>query len=62
MKNVVDNEIEAYVELEDGLVERGDLIVGCDGVHSTVREAMWTIADRTIPGFITEKEKESKFS
>ena len=62
VKNVVDNENEVYVELEDGSVEKGDLVVGCDGVHSTVREAMWTIANQTIPDFITNKEKQSKFS
>lgn len=61
VKNVVDNEDGAYVELQDGSVEKGDLVVGCDGVHSTVREAMWTIANKTIPGFISSKEKESKF-
>lgn len=62
VKNVIDDEDGAYVELQDGSVERGDLVVGCDGVHSTVREAMWTIANKTIPNFISKKEKESKFS
>lgn len=60
MKNVVDGEAEAYVELKDGSVERGDLVVGCDGVHSTVRKAMWATANRTIPNFISNKEKESE--
>ena len=59
MKNVVDGEEEAYVELEDGSVERGDIVVGCDGVHSSVREAMWTIANKSIPGFISNEEKQS---
>ncbi|KAL8873421.1 MAG: hypothetical protein Q9174_001116 [Haloplaca sp. 1 TL-2023] len=59
VRHVVDNEEEAYVELGDGSVERGDIIVGCDGVHSTVRQGMWDIANRTIPNFITPQEKES---
>lgn len=60
VKTVVDNEDEAYVELEDGSVERGDIVVGCDGVHSTVREAMWAIANKTIPNYISNKEKQSE--
>jgi 2-polyprenyl-6-methoxyphenol hydroxylase-like FAD-dependent oxidoreductase len=60
VKTIVDNEDEAYVELEDGSVERGDVVVGCDGVHSTVREAMWAIANKTIPNFISNKEKQSE--
>ncbi|KAL8766492.1 MAG: hypothetical protein Q9194_006251 [Teloschistes cf. exilis] len=59
VKNVVDNEEEAFVELDGGSVERGDLIVGCDGVHSTVRKAMWEIANQTIPNFITPQEKQT---
>ncbi|KAL8692944.1 MAG: hypothetical protein Q9218_002121 [Villophora microphyllina] len=59
VKNVVDNEDEACVELEDGTVEHGDLIVGGDGVHSTVRKAMWEIANKTIPNFISKQEKET---
>ena len=58
--NVIDNDEEVYVELEDGSVEKGDIVVACDGVHSTVRDAMWNNANRMIPDFITTKEKESK--
>ena len=60
MKNVADDENEVHVELEDGSVESGDIVVGCDGVHSTVREAMWAIANKTIPNFINDKEKQSE--
>ena len=62
VRHVVDNEEEAYAQLGDGSVERGDIIVGCDGVHSTVRQAMWDIANKTIPNFITPQEKESMFA
>lgn len=60
VQHVVDNEDEAYVELKDGSVERGDIIVGGDGVHSTVREVMWNAANKAIPDFISKKEKESE--
>ncbi len=34
------NEDEALVTLSDGTVERAAYVVGCDGLHSTVRESM----------------------
>ncbi|KAL8754366.1 MAG: hypothetical protein Q9184_005136 [Pyrenodesmia sp. 2 TL-2023] len=58
VKHVVDNDDEAYVELQDGSVEKGDIIVGGDGVHSTVRQVMWDTANKAIPEFISEREKE----
>ncbi|KAI1389961.1 FAD binding domain protein [Hypoxylon trugodes] len=47
------------VTLNDGSVENGDIIIGCDGVHSFVRNAMWENANKVAPGLITEKEKTS---
>lgn len=44
---------------EDGAVYTGDLIVGADGVHSSVRSEMWRLADVISPGLITEKERKS---
>ncbi|KAI4094600.1 MAG: hypothetical protein LQ344_002071 [Seirophora lacunosa] len=60
VKHVEDNEEEISVELTDGSVEKGDLVVGGDGVHSTIRGAMWATANKAIPGFISEKEKQSE--
>lgn len=40
----------------DGAVHEGDLIVGADGVHSTVREFMWQHANLTHPGSVTVAE------
>lgn len=45
------------VTLKDGSVEKGDMVLGCDGVHSKTRSLMWQHADATAPGLITEKEK-----
>ncbi|KAI1842805.1 hypothetical protein JX265_002658 [Neoarthrinium moseri] len=45
------------VVLSNGEVERGDLVLGCDGVYSTVRSAMWDAANAASPGMITVKEK-----
>lgn len=38
------------VTLADGTTERGDVVLGCDGVYSRVREAMWTHAAARLPG------------
>ena len=43
----------------DGTSEKGDIVVGADGVHSAVREAMWDHANATSPGLITVEEKKA---
>ena len=58
--NVVENDNGVEVFLSDGTSEKGDIVVGADGVHSTVREAMWTRANRLQPGIIDVKEKKGK--
>ncbi|KAI0132728.1 hypothetical protein BJ170DRAFT_666126 [Xylariales sp. AK1849] len=45
------------VVLSDGEIERGDMVLGCDGVYSMVRSAMWDAANTASPGMITVKEK-----
>lgn len=45
--------------LENGAVERGDMVLGCDGVHSLVRQRMWDLANQKIPRIITAQEKTS---
>lgn len=45
------------VVLSSGEVEKGDLLIGCDGVYSFVREIMWNHANKTTPGLITVEEK-----
>ncbi|KAL7783646.1 hypothetical protein V8C37DRAFT_413647 [Trichoderma ceciliae] len=47
------------VRLKDGTVEVGDMILGCDGVHSHMRTLMWQHAGKTSPGLIPNKEKTS---
>lgn len=42
---------------KDGCSYEGDLIVGADGVHSSIRSEMWRIADTLEPGLITQSEK-----
>ncbi|KAI9164120.1 FAD-dependent monooxygenase DEP2 [Paramyrothecium foliicola] len=45
------------VVLNDGTVEVGDIVLGCDGVNSRVRGFMWDHANKTSMGTITAKEK-----
>ncbi|KAL4916543.1 hypothetical protein BDW62DRAFT_202532 [Aspergillus aurantiobrunneus] len=37
------------VHVQDGSVYEGDIVVGADGVHSTVRAEMWRLADQLRP-------------
>ncbi|KAH7086113.1 FAD binding domain-containing protein [Paraphoma chrysanthemicola] len=44
---------------EDGTTFSGDVLVGADGVHSTVRREMWRNADEEKPGYFTEQDRSS---
>ncbi|KAL0943432.1 FAD binding domain protein [Colletotrichum truncatum] len=44
------------VHTEDGSLFEGDIIVGADGIHSTVREEMWRIGHKESPGYFPPDE------
>lgn len=48
------------VQTQDGDTFAGDIVVGADGIHSTVRKEMWRIADEVHPGFFPEDELKRK--
>lgn len=45
------------VTLKDGSSHFGDIVVGADGIHSTVRSEMWRIAEMAKPGYIPASER-----
>lgn len=55
--DVTEDEEGVKVILQDGTCEEGDILLGCDGVHSTVRELMWSKANASIPNYIPAAEK-----
>ncbi|CAL8575779.1 hypothetical protein XPA_001683 [Xanthoria parietina] len=57
--DIVEDDDGVEVFLSDGTSERGDIVIGADGVHSTVREKMWERANRLEPGIIDVKEKKA---
>lgn len=38
------NENEVTVTCKDGTIVQGDVLIGCDGVHSSIRREMWRLA------------------
>lgn len=50
------------VTSSDGTVEQGDIVIGCDGIHSFVRQKMWDRADKISPGLISIKERKGKLN
>lgn len=62
VKAIVETQSGVEVSLHNGRTERGDVLIGCDGVHSTVRESMWISAAMISPGLITVDEKKCKGS
>ena len=55
--NITESSKGIRVVLADGTVEQWHIIVGCDGVNSIVRQAVWAKAKRTVPGHIASTEK-----
>ncbi|CAG9986543.1 unnamed protein product [Clonostachys byssicola] len=58
------NEVEmtdrgVIVKALDGSTYEGDILIGGDGIHSTVRSEMWRIANSERPGWIPSDEKQS---
>jgi 2-polyprenyl-6-methoxyphenol hydroxylase-like FAD-dependent oxidoreductase len=58
--DIIESDDSVKVILTDGSIEEGDLVIGCDGVHSLVRSLMWRNANTAIPGMITTAEKRCK--
>ncbi|KAH6871228.1 FAD-binding domain-containing protein [Thelonectria olida] len=45
------------VKTSDGSSYAGDILVGADGIHSSVRGEMWRIANQMSPGWIPSSER-----
>lgn len=49
------------VRTEDGSTWTGSILVGADGVRSTVRQEMWRMAHEERPGYIGEDDGKGMF-
>ncbi|KAJ0366432.1 hypothetical protein COL26b_011655 [Colletotrichum chrysophilum] len=48
------------VHTTDGSIYEGDIVVGADGIHSTVRSEMWRIGIKENPGYFPHDEQSSR--
>jgi 2-polyprenyl-6-methoxyphenol hydroxylase-like FAD-dependent oxidoreductase len=45
---------------EDGHTYIGDILIGTDGIHSTIREEIWRLSEKTSPGYVPASESTSE--
>ncbi|OHW98159.1 FAD binding domain-containing protein [Colletotrichum incanum] len=50
------NDGGVLVHTKDGSIFEGDIVVGADGIHSTVRQEMWRIGHQESPGYFPKDE------
>jgi hypothetical protein len=56
------NSEEVIVFCEDGTAIGGDVLVGCDGVNSKVRQELWRVSDYQEPGAFDPNDKDMLFA
>ena len=61
VKTIAEDAHKVEVLLDDGTSETGDMVLGCDGVHSKVRDLMWDNALREDPTAIPVGEKTGRW-
>ncbi|KAK2598887.1 hypothetical protein QQS21_005629 [Conoideocrella luteorostrata] len=59
IQDIVECPSHVQVIMADETVEKGDMVIGCDGVHSMVRNLLQNQANKSKPGSITATEKTS---
>lgn len=55
--SVINSEDCVEVKTDDGCSYTGDILVGADGIYSTVRKEMWRIANEAEPGWTDEEDQ-----
>lgn len=63
-KILTEKRVESVELIKDGVIattsdksrHEGDILVGADGIHSTVRREMWRIGSEMSPGYFPADE------
>ncbi|KAF2846524.1 FAD/NAD(P)-binding domain-containing protein [Plenodomus tracheiphilus IPT5] len=55
----LDDRNQVQVTTGDGSIFTGSILIGADGIHSTVRREMWRIADQSDSHYFPENERNS---
>ncbi|GKU07493.1 zeaxanthin chloroplastic [Fusarium langsethiae] len=56
VKSVLELDNGIQVTTDKGKVFKGDILVGADGIYSTVRSEMWRIGNEASPGYFPDDE------
>uniref|UniRef100_A0A4E9E3Q1 FAD-binding domain-containing protein n=1 Tax=Gibberella zeae TaxID=5518 RepID=A0A4E9E3Q1_GIBZA len=56
VKTVMELDNGVQVTTDKGKVFKGDILVGADGIYSTVRKEMWRIGNEASPGYFPDNE------
>lgn len=54
--NVILHSSSVEARTNDGGTFTGNILVGADGIHSSVRKEMWRLANAMEPGYIPQSE------
>ena len=61
VKKVEMTDSGVVVTTSDKCSYKGDILVGADGIHSSVRGEMWRIANEKSPGWIPSNEHSGEY-
>jgi 2-polyprenyl-6-methoxyphenol hydroxylase-like FAD-dependent oxidoreductase len=61
LKEIITTSSGVQAVIGDGSTIQGSILVGADGIHSTVRREMWRLGHEQSPGYFIQDEESRKY-